>query len=729
MQVLDVQPSNPTPYTPAGGTYNNNPVPGAGGLPALSGLSNRMNPMAAELQSKGRGEDSMLVHMTPDEVNSLRGLAQQFGGDLTTNPHTGLPEAGWLGKLLPTLLGFGLNFIPGVGPLLAAGITAAGTTAVTGDLQKGLMAGLGAFGGASLGTAAGLGVAKEAATGAITGGLSGAAAGTGTGVSLPTIGIQSAGSAVPTSIGAGALGGGAVPTVVNTAGVGAGLGASIPGLSPAVTAPLNLGAGVPGPTGIIGKFSNAAREGIHSKLLQKIAPYAAGAGLLNTVSELSQPNLPKYNKEEEEAKNKWNYEGPYLPMPRRLDPRVSGQGEIQYFDQTNPIGYLTAGGQPRGVPGYAEGGEATDDIKARAAKLIAEGYTDPKTGNFGTLMGDPFSAGVKPGAVSDLGGLQFVVNNEGKWEYKGPIPGGEPAAQPTTPAPLPPSQRLTLTGVPLIDTTKNTITDTSTPKGTTVTDTTTNTAVPAATQSGFGVQTLADKYVPSFTQKADYVTPKNDPYVLGGQLAAALPGFVSQFQTSPGPITASRTYPGGSPSEKIRAAAQTNAAAKAATPEIDYGFAKSAGNLMPSTGGTAIPGTADFWANLAAQYGYNPNVSLQYADGGEVEMGDGSFVVDARTVSELGNGSSNAGIDILERLGGKAVRGPGDGVSDSVPAKIGGKQEARVARDEVIFSPEAVQRLGGAKKLYALMDKAHKARKRAGRGTDTKVAKGLGALA
>jgi hypothetical protein len=122
------------------------------------------------------------------------------------------------------------------------------------------------------------------------------------------------------------------------------------------------------------------------------------------------------------------------------------------------------------------------------------------------------------------------------------------------------------------------------------------------------------------------------------------------------------------------------------------------------------------------------------ARGGEVGMKNGSFVVDARTVSELGNGSSNAGIEHLARMGGRPVRGAGDGVSDSVPARIGGRQKARVARDEVIFSPEAVRRLGsgshnkGTKKLYDLMRKAHNARKKAGRGQDTKVAKGLGAL-
>jgi hypothetical protein len=121
----------------------------------------------------------------------------------------------------------------------------------------------------------------------------------------------------------------------------------------------------------------------------------------------------------------------------------------------------------------------------------------------------------------------------------------------------------------------------------------------------------------------------------------------------------------------------------------------------------------------------------RFAAGGNVNLRDGSFVVDARTVSELGNGSSGAGQELLARHGGQPIRGPGDGVSDSIPASIGGRQRAKVARDEVKFDPEAVQRLGGgdlqrgAKKLYALMEKAQKARKAAGRGQDTKLRKKL----
>lgn len=128
---------------------------------------------------------------------------------------------------------------------------------------------------------------------------------------------------------------------------------------------------------------------------------------------------------------------------------------------------------------------------------------------------------------------------------------------------------------------------------------------------------------------------------------------------------------------------------------------------------------------------FRPTVTPMAAGG--VGLKDGSFVVDARTVSELGNGSSGAGQDFLARFGGKPIKGPGDGVSDSIHANIGGRQEARVARDEVKFDPKAVQRLGkgnpkkGADRLYALMAKAHDARQSAKRGQDTGLKGLLGA--
>ena len=109
--------------------------------------------LAQKLQSEGRNGDSLLVHMTPSEVGGLQALAKANGGSLTVNPKTGLVEANFLESILPTVLGVGLSFIPGVGPLMAAGLVGGGTALATGNIEKGLMAGLGAAGGAGLGGA------------------------------------------------------------------------------------------------------------------------------------------------------------------------------------------------------------------------------------------------------------------------------------------------------------------------------------------------------------------------------------------------------------------------------------------------------------------------------------------------------------------------------------------------------------------------------------------------
>ena len=66
--------------------------------------------------------------------------------------------------------------------------------------------------------------------------------------------------------------------------------------------------------------------------------------------------------------------------------------------------------------------------------------------------------------------------------------------------------------------------------------------------------------------------------------------------------------------------------------------------------------------------------------------------------------------------GGRMLKGPGDGMSDSIPARIGAKQEARLADGEFVVPADVVSHLGngstdaGAKQLYAMMDKVRQAR-------------------
>jgi hypothetical protein len=66
--------------------------------------------------------------------------------------------------------------------------------------------------------------------------------------------------------------------------------------------------------------------------------------------------------------------------------------------------------------------------------------------------------------------------------------------------------------------------------------------------------------------------------------------------------------------------------------------------------------------------------------------------------------------------GGRMLKGPGDGMSDSIPGVIGRRQPARLADGEFVVPADVVSHLGngstdaGAKKLYAMMDKIRKAR-------------------
>ena len=92
----------------------------------------------------------------------------------------------------------------------------------------------------------------------------------------------------------------------------------------------------------------------------------------------------------------------------------------------------------------------------------------------------------------------------------------------------------------------------------------------------------------------------------------------------------------------------------------------------------------------------NPTIVDQYAAGGMAHGGLGS----------LGSYSD----------GGRLLKGPGDGVSDSIPAMIGNNQPARLADGEFVIPARIVSEIGngstdaGARKLYAMMDRIQKAR-------------------
>jgi hypothetical protein len=147
--------------------------------------------LAQHMQSHGRGEDKMLVHMTPGEVGGLQSLAMAHGGSLTINPQTGLPEAGFLSKILPTIIGAGVG-IATMNPMLgAAAGGAAGMAMNGGSLQAGLMAGIGSYGLGGLG--AGLAGAGAGTVGSYAGALGVPGAATGAGSQAAMLASQTAG--------------------------------------------------------------------------------------------------------------------------------------------------------------------------------------------------------------------------------------------------------------------------------------------------------------------------------------------------------------------------------------------------------------------------------------------------------------------------------------------------------------------------------------------------------
>jgi hypothetical protein len=106
----------------------------------------------------------------------------------------------------------------------------------------------------------------------------------------------------------------------------------------------------------------------------------------------------------------------------------------------------------------------------------------------------------------------------------------------------------------------------------------------------------------------------------------------------------------------------------------------------------------------AADMGLAQGGLLGLAKGG---MRSGGFVIPADVVSMIGEGNTDAGYKRIKSMvpGATAIKGKDGGQSDTVKTSIEGKQRARVAHGEMYVPPETVKRMGGAKKLYAMMDR------------------------
>jgi hypothetical protein len=122
--------------------------------------------------------------------------------------------------------------------------------------------------------------------------------------------------------------------------------------------------------------------------------------------------------------------------------------------------------------------------------------------------------------------------------------------------------------------------------------------------------------------------------------------------------------------------------------------------------------TAD--AAAAAGKASTLDLSSTGGDGGVMAAGGIAFAMGGMPTYAVGGGLGSLG---SYSDGGRLLRGPGDGVSDSIPATIGQKQQpARLADGEFVVPARIVSELGngsteaGAKKLYAMMDRVQRAR-------------------
>ncbi|CAB4180614.1 hypothetical protein UFOVP1049_65 [uncultured Caudovirales phage] len=144
-----------------------------------------------------------------------------------------------------------------------------------------------------------------------------------------------------------------------------------------------------------------------------------------------------------------------------------------------------------------------------------------------------------------------------------------------------------------------------------------------------------------------------------------------------------------------------------------YGLGQGAQNGL--YGGTPI-GKPSYEQYLAGRSPYQQDVPLareQYENPQQGPSNPASRMAAGGITALADGGMYNLG---SYSDGGRLLRGPGDGVSDDIPATIGENQPARLADGEFVVPARIVSEIGngsteaGARKLYAMMDRVQKSR-------------------
>jgi len=558
---------------------------------------------AKHLASHGRGKDKMLVHMDKGEVDSLQKIAMANGGSLTINPQTGLPEAGFLSALLPMIAGAGLMLIPGM-QAGAAGLIVGGLqTARTGSLSKGIMAGLGAYGGAGLAGSAG-------AAGANATNAANASANT-----IPQYG--------PSFTDAQSFD----PSVLN-----------------APPAPVVSSAAPIPDYGVRGPFTEGS----------SVLPTSPG-GMNVTAPTPPNGGIPQY--------------GP------------------SYTDGQS-MGY-PAGTQPPTIPKSFEGMNAAD-----RASSIKSGASFSNAGDF--IANNKYTAAGT--AASIAAGMKKDPTMPESDKDMGQRYSYSPNTTDPIPAPDVPSYDQMLYGSGNYGRQQKYFTPSYTPISNTAAKELYNYADggPVEQMSNNAAMGANTMYPMANTATSSFATPYQAPQSTNmlANMAPSGGGAVNMMSGEPS-MQGTRMAEGGEAESRPSYTYDPQAQKYTAGPSIseggsDDGFLASVARSF---------GVQQEQQNPALKYTYNPQ-SRQYQQMASGGISDAGY--------NLGGYSD----------GGRLLRGPGDGVSDSIPAVIGKKQPARLADGEFVVPARIVSELGngsteaGARKLYAMMDRIQAARKK-----------------
>jgi len=621
---------------------------------------------AKHLEAHGRGDDSHLVHMTTGELGALQKLANAHGGSLTVNPHTGLPEAGFLSSLLPTVAGIGIGMLTG-DPLIAAGIVGGADYAITGSLGQGLMAGLGAWGGASFGgDVASFGAAPvtdpSIASSGIPAGIDT------TGMTQEQLDNLKALYNTPGTQTASAATG-----VTNTA--------------------ANANPFVKGTEGGYSwdQFSSGAKDAFNNPsqfLAQpgaKMATLSAfGGPLMAGLSAVNQPaTAPTQSTNSNPMGLKINppWTGPTVPA----QPNPYYQAHYRNYVQNpyNPATESAADGGLMGVNRYADEGMTTDDSEPQiSASQKYNAIQDIQKGAAMMSTPKPEMSSYHASFHTDPG--VYLLNNT-DYANTNPL------------ALMSKSHVKQAAGLSPVMTLGDITTD---PAMVAQQQIEQQQQRPVAVKEGGLMEPInyASGGQTSNTNTAspvNYLVPNSGIYngtsnnssMMGkgkGTPSYAQYGYGST-QTPDGYVLNPNFHPGALPSQYNPMS--TSQFIKSPQSFAQMMTAKGKGSPAKATVNTPTPTPAPA---VVDNHIYIP----QYAHGGNVDYSMGGL-------GSLGSYSD----------GGQLLKGPGDGVSDSIPASIGEHQPARLAEGEFVVPARIVSELGngstdaGAKRLYAMMDR------------------------